>query len=99
MSVRDASIDYDRHAPACTLGPRTDPQNPSGLADRTSARSKPERCLISYYLFEPDPIAAVMCVIDREAGGTENIAAEALQLRSLFAMSELTDAAATRGAC
>lgn len=44
-------------------------------------------------------IAAVMCVIDRDAGGAENIAAEGLQLRSLFTMSELTDAAATRGAC
>jgi orotate phosphoribosyltransferase len=40
-------------------------------------------------------IAAVLCVIDREAGGAENLAAEGLQLRSLFTMSELVDAASS----
>jgi orotate phosphoribosyltransferase len=39
-------------------------------------------------------IAAVVCVIDREAGGAENLAAEGLQLRSLFTMSQLQDAVA-----
>jgi orotate phosphoribosyltransferase len=34
-------------------------------------------------------ISVVMCVIDREAGGRENLAAEGLDLRSLFTMSEL----------
>lgn len=34
-------------------------------------------------------IAAVLCVIDREAGGRDNLAAEGLDLRSLFTMSEL----------
>lgn len=37
-------------------------------------------------------IAAVLCVIDREAGGAENLAAEGLHLRSLFTMSQLKDA-------
>ena len=36
-------------------------------------------------------IAAVLCVIDREAGGRENLAAEGLDLRSLFTMSQLRD--------
>jgi orotate phosphoribosyltransferase len=40
-------------------------------------------------------IATVLCVIDREAGGTENLAAEDLQLCSLFTMSELQDAASS----
>jgi orotate phosphoribosyltransferase len=39
-------------------------------------------------------IAAVLCVIDREAGGAENLMAEGLQLRSLFTMSQLQDAVA-----
>jgi orotate phosphoribosyltransferase len=34
-------------------------------------------------------ISAVLCVIDREAGGRENLAAEGLDLRSLFTMSQL----------
>lgn len=34
-------------------------------------------------------IAAVLCVIDREAGGRENLAAESLDLRALFTMSQL----------
>ncbi len=34
-------------------------------------------------------IATVLCVIDREAGGRDNLAAEGLDLRSLFRMSEL----------
>jgi orotate phosphoribosyltransferase len=38
-------------------------------------------------------IAVVLCVIDREAGGRENLAAEGLDLRSLFTMSELEAAA------
>jgi len=38
-------------------------------------------------------ISAVLCVIDREAGGRENLAAEGLDLRSLFTMSQLRDAA------
>lgn len=33
--------------------------------------------------------AAVLCVIDREAGGRENLAAEGLDLRSLFTISQL----------
>jgi len=40
-------------------------------------------------------IVAVLCVIDREAGGVENLAAQALRLRSLFTMSELRRAAAS----
>ena len=34
-------------------------------------------------------IAAVLCVIDREAGGRENLAGEGLDLRALFRMSQL----------
>jgi orotate phosphoribosyltransferase len=37
-------------------------------------------------------IAAVLCVIDREAGGRDNLAAEGLALRSLFTMSDLQQA-------
>jgi orotate phosphoribosyltransferase len=44
---------------------------------------------------EEAEIVAVLCVIDREAGGAENLAADGLQLRSLFTMSELTDAASS----
>jgi len=42
-------------------------------------------------------VAVVLCVIDREAGGTENLAREGLQLRSLFTMSQLQDAGLTAG--
>ncbi|HEY5344378.1 MAG TPA: orotate phosphoribosyltransferase [Solirubrobacteraceae bacterium] len=38
-------------------------------------------------------ITRVLCVIDREAGGRENLASEGLELRSLFTMSQLRDAA------
>ena len=38
-------------------------------------------------------VAAVLCVIDREAGGAENLAAEELELRSLFTIAELQAAA------
>jgi orotate phosphoribosyltransferase len=34
-------------------------------------------------------IVAVLCVIDREAGGRENLAREELELRSVFNMTEL----------
>jgi orotate phosphoribosyltransferase len=34
-------------------------------------------------------IATVLCVIDREAGGRENLAAEGLDLRPLFTMGQL----------
>jgi orotate phosphoribosyltransferase len=37
-------------------------------------------------------IAAVLCVIDREAGGGESLAREGLELRSLFTTSELDNA-------
>jgi len=40
-------------------------------------------------------IATVLCVIDREAGGAENLAADGLQLRSLFTMSQLKQASST----
>jgi orotate phosphoribosyltransferase len=40
-------------------------------------------------------IAAVLCVIDREAGGRENLAAEGLDLRALFTMSQLRESRAT----
>ena len=38
-------------------------------------------------------IAAVVCVIDRETGGAENLAAHGLTLRSLLTMRQLRDAA------
>jgi orotate phosphoribosyltransferase len=38
-------------------------------------------------------IAAVLCVIDREAGGADNLAAQGLELRALFTMRELQRAA------
>ncbi|HEV7943234.1 MAG TPA: orotate phosphoribosyltransferase [Solirubrobacteraceae bacterium] len=41
-------------------------------------------------------IAVVLCVIDRQAGGPERMAAEGLTLRSLFTMAQL-NAAAGRG--
>jgi orotate phosphoribosyltransferase len=34
-------------------------------------------------------IDCVLCVIDREAGGAENLAREQLELRPLFRMSDL----------
>jgi orotate phosphoribosyltransferase len=34
-------------------------------------------------------VAAVLCVIDREAGGRDNLAAEGLRLRALFTASDL----------
>jgi orotate phosphoribosyltransferase len=37
-------------------------------------------------------ITTVLCVIDRQAGGRENLAREALELRALFTMSELQSA-------
>lgn len=40
-------------------------------------------------------IAAVLCVIDREAGGRENLAGEGLDLRALFTMSQLQGSQAT----
>ncbi|HEY5285526.1 MAG TPA: hypothetical protein VIJ50_00300 [Solirubrobacteraceae bacterium] len=40
-------------------------------------------------------ISAVLCVIDREAGGRENLAAEGLDLRTLFTMSQLRERPAT----
>jgi orotate phosphoribosyltransferase len=38
-------------------------------------------------------IVAVLCVIDREAGGAGNLAAHDLELRPLFTMGELQSAA------
>jgi orotate phosphoribosyltransferase len=40
-------------------------------------------------------IAVVLCVIDREAGGRENLAAEGLDLGSLFTMGQLREGRAT----
>ena len=40
-------------------------------------------------------IAGVLCVIDRGAGGTENLACAGLELRSLFTVDELQQAAGT----
>jgi orotate phosphoribosyltransferase len=40
-------------------------------------------------------IATVLCVIDREAGGREHLAAEGLDLRPLFTMSQLQQGRAT----
>jgi len=40
-------------------------------------------------------LSTVLCVIDREAGGRENLAAEDLDLRSLFTISELQQGHAT----
>ena len=34
-----------------------------------------------------------MCVIDRESGGVENLAAQGLEVHALFTMHELNDAA------
>jgi orotate phosphoribosyltransferase len=41
-------------------------------------------------------VAVVLCVIDREAGGRDSLAAEGLELRPLFAMSQLREAADSR---
>ncbi len=41
-------------------------------------------------------VAVVLCVIDREAGGRDSLAAEGLELRPLFAMSRLREAADSR---
>lgn len=38
-------------------------------------------------------IVTVLCVIDREAGGAENLAAQGWELRSVFTMSQLRQAA------
>jgi orotate phosphoribosyltransferase len=40
-------------------------------------------------------IAVVLCVIDRQAGGAQNLASDGLQLRSLFTIGQLQDAAST----
>jgi orotate phosphoribosyltransferase len=40
-------------------------------------------------------IAAVLCVIDREAGGAGNLAAQGLELRSLFTLGTLNAAVAS----
>ncbi|HEY5197298.1 MAG TPA: hypothetical protein VIJ51_09775 [Solirubrobacteraceae bacterium] len=40
-------------------------------------------------------IAAVVCVIDREAGGLARLAAEGLELRSVFTATELAAAGST----
>jgi orotate phosphoribosyltransferase len=40
-------------------------------------------------------IAAALCVIDREAGGAANIAAEGIELHALFTMSQLKHAGTT----
>ena len=39
-------------------------------------------------------IAAVVCVIDRQTRGAENLAAQGLELRSALTMSQLRQAAA-----
>jgi orotate phosphoribosyltransferase len=44
-------------------------------------------------------ISAVLCVIDREAGGRESLAAESLDLRSLFTMSHLREGRAADPTC
>jgi orotate phosphoribosyltransferase len=40
-------------------------------------------------------IDVALCVIDREAGGTENLTRESVELRRLFTMTELQTAGAT----
>jgi orotate phosphoribosyltransferase len=44
-------------------------------------------------------IVAVLCVIDREAGGAANLAAEGLELRVLFTMSDLAASGASNALC
>lgn len=41
-------------------------------------------------------IAAVVCVIDRETGGADNLAAQGLTLRSLFSMTQLREASGVK---
>ena len=43
-------------------------------------------------------VAVVLCVVDREAGGRENIASAGLELRCLYTLSELQSAAGGAGA-
>lgn len=43
-------------------------------------------------------VTTAVCVIDREAGGREALAAEGIELRPLFTMSELLRAVETQGA-
>ena len=38
-------------------------------------------------------IAAAVCVIDRQTGGADNLAAKGLELRSVLTMSQLREAA------
>ena len=38
-------------------------------------------------------LGPVVCVIDRESGGVENLAAQGLEVHALFTMRELNDAA------
>jgi orotate phosphoribosyltransferase len=40
-------------------------------------------------------VSTVLCVIDREAGGPDNLSAQGLRLRALFTTSELPDANGT----
>jgi orotate phosphoribosyltransferase len=42
-------------------------------------------------------ISTALCVIDREAGGVETLAAEGLELRALFEMSEVLEAVTSSG--
>jgi orotate phosphoribosyltransferase len=44
-------------------------------------------------------ITTVLCVIDREAGGVENLASESLQLRSLFTSAQLETALSSGALC
>jgi len=46
-------------------------------------------------IFELSHITDVVCVIDRESGERENLAAEGIRLHALFTMSELKEAALT----
>lgn len=43
-------------------------------------------------------VSTAVCVIDREAGGADALAAEGIELRALFRMSDLMRAAAAQGA-
>lgn len=42
-------------------------------------------------------VTSVVCVIDRESGGVENLAGERLEIRAAFTMTDLLDAAASPG--
>lgn len=42
-------------------------------------------------------VTSVVCVIDRESGGVENLAGERLELRAAFTMTDLLDAVASPG--